>query len=621
MSDCFVMLTTSKGDRGDRMKNMRRCAKFFNTNCYPVHKDVPLLVFSEGEEDLLPEDRNKIGQWFDCEVQFRTVSLQIPEGLELPDPATWHRIKHHGVEYRGMCWFYTIGLGQILKDEFDFICRIDDDSYFLSEIKQNFFDRMREEDCWYAYRGLYPEPAHNCHRMVELLEYDGTNETGVDGLVPQKKITHAIFTNFSVYRRAIYDHPLYTDYLDKPEVQKQIWTHRWGDNATQTALLGRAPEGFVRLWTDFKYGHGPIGPRYHMALEDGPKFWQPHRWPADNDGNIKEGGAARRGQRPAKANGKPLPLDQRNKALVIIGDGLGNVIAQTPLVRAAASMFKETHVWMPRSRPDIPDVVRGIPGVHSANKEWIDAFNNPDAIFQTWLVASQGNGKMKHVKARYGSGHPRGKKMSEAEVCFQAAVQAGYEGEMPEPFVGFDEWPNVNDCTNEGPIFGFTTGRLHRPMWRFKEYPADSYAEVVSILAAKYPKAQFLQLGWEHDTKIPHDAVRDTRKRGTLRQSLGLVNACSVFCGNDTGLCWAANAMKVPTVVVFGPTDPVKALPPWGAVMVSAGLDCQPCQWRGMGKQHDKTTECKHACMKQLLPSVVAEAIIKEFEANHAQTT
>jgi hypothetical protein len=283
-------------------------------------------------------------------------------------------------------------------------------------------------------------------------------------------------------------------------------------------------------------------------------------------------------------------------------------------------MFKETYIWMPRSRPDLPDIIRDMPGVVSANVEWIDAFDNPDAVFETFLVAGRAKSHAKNVKGWYSAGHPRGSGKSEAEACMRAAKKAGWESEMPKPYVGTDPWPGIERLPK--PLIGFTTGRLHRAMWRWKEYPAESYAEVINLLEDHFRETAYegveyhptyVQVGWKHDTKIEHSKVVDTRKGGTLRQSLGLIRQCAVFCGNDTGLCWASSALEVPTVVVFGPTDPVKCLPPWGARKVSAGLSCQPCQWRGMTRREDRST-CGHECMKELDPEGVASAIIKEFE-------
>lgn len=618
-NDCFVVLTTSKGNRGNRLKMWERSAKFFNQNVRPTHPDVPLLIFSEGVHDLKPEDREALGAWLTGPTEFRDVSLQPPPELQLGEPADWILYPQWDVGYRGMCYFYSWELGQLLRDEFDFICRIDDDSYFLSPLETNLFDRLRQEDAWYAFRGTYPEDARKVRELKTYFEYDGARDRGVPGLGPQREMLHTIFTNFSIFRRDLFDRELWASYMQNPEIQKRVFTHLWGDAAVHTALLSRAPVGKCQLWTDFKYGHGPLGARYTMALGSNNSFLQPARWPADIDGNFtsRPSSTAKHLQQVADLNmpdPPPLKMEQRKKALVVIGDGLGNIVAQTPLVRAVTSLFPDVHVWMPRSRPDLPDLLKDMPGVASVNTQWIDAFEDPNAIFQTWLVAPQANGKKFANVPRYAGRQPRDR--CEVDVCLDTARKAGWDPTTPAaPYVGWDPWlptPEIDDC--EGPLIGFTTGRLHRPMWELKEYPPAKYAEVIELIRRYRPTAKFVQVGWKHDKKIEHEAVVDCRMHGTLRQTMGLIRRCVVFCGNDTGLSWAANALGVESVVVFGPTDPRKALPPWGAVKVSAGLSCQPCQWSGMGKYPDTHKSCQHECMQQLPALVVANAVLELVE-------
>jgi hypothetical protein len=316
----------------------------------------------------------------------------------------------------------------------------------------------------------------------------------------------------------------------------------------------------------------------------------------------------------------PLPPERRQKAVVAIGDGLGNVVAQTPLVRAVASLFREVHVWLPRSAPDIPALLEGMPGVTSVNREWIDAFDQPDALFYTWLVLQQARKRYTNrTGVRYQGGNPAGTGRSEVDVCLDPARKAGWcSNYRPDPWVTTDPWPYRLPAG--WPVFGFTTGwlRTNGNRWRLKEYPPAHYATVVHLLREKYPEACCIQVGNKHDAPIPHPNVMDTRLEGTLRQSLGLLQRCHVFCGNDTGLCWAASALKIPTVVLFGPTDPSKCLPPWGAKRVSLHLTCQPCQYRDMGKLPNGQA-CQHECLQNLSPRVVAAEILSTFEARHVQ--
>jgi hypothetical protein len=619
MKDCFVMFATSRRARGDRQRLVKRCIEKFNENVRPKHPDVPVLIFSDGDE-LTDRDRRIIEQKMDGPVEFREWDMMPPEDLELPPEKEWYEIKHRDRQYRAVNWFFICGINEMLRGEFEVVCHFHDDSYFLSPIERNFFDRLREEECYYAYRGTYPEANDYRTDVADTLEFVA-GDHNIDGMAPLKELNNIIFSNFKVFRLDLLDHELFTKYTSLPEVRKKIWTDRWSDGIVHTALLTKAPEGMVRHWHDFKYGHAQWWTgRYHMALDDTGTFWQPNRWPADANGKVtNEKAWANRRKRASAPKATPrhpiiLDAEHRQKAIVAIGDGLGNVIAQTPLVAAVTDLFDEVHVWMPRSRPDLPDLIRDMPGIVSTNVQWIDAFREPQAIFQTWLVAPQAAAqKPKSLLARYASQHPRGTKRNESDVCLDAARKAGWNNASPPPYVGVDIWPNAEVTAGEEPLFGFTTGRLHRPMWRFKEYPPEFYAKVIDILAERYPDARFVHIGWEKDTEIPHDKIIDTRKEGTLRQSMGLLQACSVFCGNDTGLSWAASALKVPTVVVFGPTDPRKCLPPWGAVKVAAGLKCQPCQWRGMGKLPGGKGTCKHECMKELAPKDVATAIISQY--------
>jgi len=308
-----------------------------------------------------------------------------------------------------------------------------------------------------------------------------------------------------------------------------------------------------------------------------------------------------------------LPLlqpSQRTIAVVAIGDGLGNIVAQTPLVRAVTEMFDVTYVWMPASRKDLPSLIQDMAGIAKVSTEWEEDFNNAVAIFQTWLVSGHASRiRPKALKARYIAQKPKGKMRSEVDFCLDAARKAGWSGNIPEPYVGTEKWRGDECIDYNGLIVGFSTGRLNKPEWRLKEYPPEYYSQVIDILEQSYPSIQFIQLGWEHDRKIEHPKIIDTRSRGSLRETLGLISCCTVFCGNDTGLCWAANAMGVSTVVVFGPTDPVKCLAPWGAVPVSLGIDCQPCQWREMGRLINGDL-CGHECMLKLPPRKVAEKIM-----------
>jgi heptosyltransferase-2 len=64
----------------------------------------------------------------------------------------------------------------------------------------------------------------------------------------------------------------------------------------------------------------------------------------------------------------------------------------------------------------------------------------------------------------------------------------------------------------------------------------------------------------------------------TLGEVMALIEQCRFFVCNDSGLMHVAAALNVPTVAVFGSTDPV-ATGPRGkhARIVRHPMDCSPC--------------------------------------------
>jgi heptosyltransferase-2 len=70
----------------------------------------------------------------------------------------------------------------------------------------------------------------------------------------------------------------------------------------------------------------------------------------------------------------------------------------------------------------------------------------------------------------------------------------------------------------------------------------------------------------------------DLAGRTTLGQALALLQRLSLFITNDSGLMHAAAAMGVPTVAVFGSTNPATTAPLGPSVaLVRHAVDCSPC--------------------------------------------
>ena len=296
------------------------------------------------------------------------------------------------------------------------------------------------------------------------------------------------------------------------------------------------------------------------------------------------------------------PAISRKLAVVAVGDGLGNVIEQTPLINAVASEY-ETHVWLPKSNRHTMSVIEDMPGIASVSIDWCPEWGKPDAIFSTWLVRVIA--QQQKAGAHYAGYAPRGQ--HEAIACLGAAANAGISGDPEARYCGWDDYRDPLPA--DRPYIGVTTGRLNRPVWKLKEY--RRYREVVDRILTAEPDAMVIHFGIPSDPDIDHPAVEDYRHHDfSLRIQLGLIRQCSAFFGNDTGLGHCAAALGVPTTVVFGPTCETKNLPT-EAKAVSLGLPCQPCQFGKMGFRDGK--KCGHECMTDLPPERVAEAVIESL--------
>jgi heptosyltransferase II len=141
-----------------------------------------------------------------------------------------------------------------------------------------------------------------------------------------------------------------------------------------------------------------------------------------------------------------------------------------------------------------------------------------------------------------------------------------------------------------------------------KRWPAERFAQIGDTAAREWG-ARVVIFGSATEKEIcgrvraaMQGPALDLSGQTSLGVAMGLVERCSFFTTNDSGLMHIAAALKVPTVAVFGPTDPV-ATGPIGphTRIVRHDTSCAPCL----------KPECTedHACMLGIHPKDVWEAM------------
>lgn len=148
--------------------------------------------------------------------------------------------------------------------------------------------------------------------------------------------------------------------------------------------------------------------------------------------------------------------------------------------------------------------------------------------------------------------------------------------------------------------------------WTAKAWPGRHVAGLwrllsaagANVVLAPGPGDEALVAGLA--TELPPTAFAPP---STLREMARLLRSSDLFIGTDNGLRHLAAALGVPTVTVFGPTDPGGWNPPGPRhVCVRRGVSCSPCD----------LTECPvpgHPCLEDLGAEPVAEAALRLLQA------
>ena len=153
--------------------------------------------------------------------------------------------------------------------------------------------------------------------------------------------------------------------------------------------------------------------------------------------------------------------------------------------------------------------------------------------------------------------------LSEADRSFAQAMLGNHLSDATRPVIGINP--------------GATGGTAKR--W----FP-DRYAELCDRLADHY-QTRVLIFGGPGDEPLGDYIVNKTKGnciniagQTTLGQAFALIETCSVFITNDSGLMHAAAALDVNQVAVVGSTDPVATCPYSDkADMVRVPVHCSPC--------------------------------------------
>ena len=159
-------------------------------------------------------------------------------------------------------------------------------------------------------------------------------------------------------------------------------------------------------------------------------------------------------------------------------------------------------------------------------------------------------------------------------------------GLPPDPGTGY-LIPNVWGAAGRTKgLLGVHTGTMIYKGNEARRWPFDRFVDVIRLQVREQGRPVRVFVG-------PNEADDERRLRrdladidveivkDTLEGAASKLVECEVFVGNDAGLGHVASGLGVKTLVIFGMTNPVRALPVGSAVALRPS-PCPPCHDEGM---------------------------------------
>ena len=153
-----------------------------------------------------------------------------------------------------------------------------------------------------------------------------------------------------------------------------------------------------------------------------------------------------------------------------------------------------------------------------------------------------------------------------------------------------------------------------------KRWPFERFAKLADLLHRE-KQANIILLGGPDDVEVAAKIasltelpVLDLTAKTSLGDAADILSVCDLMISNDMGLAHLAPAVGTPTLVIFGPTNPVTTRPFSDiAEVVRVDVECSPCMLR----------ECPidHRCMDRVPIEQVFDAAISKLNSDDRNIT
>jgi heptosyltransferase-2 len=134
---------------------------------------------------------------------------------------------------------------------------------------------------------------------------------------------------------------------------------------------------------------------------------------------------------------------------------------------------------------------------------------------------------------------------------------------------------------NGEPVIGIAPGATYGPA---KRWMPERFAAAADRLSADL-NARVVLFGGKSDWETAEQVRKNARAdminiagKTTLQEAVYGISQCRLFISNDSGLMHVAGALNIPTVAIFGSTNPVTTSPAGEkTILVRKPVSCSPC--------------------------------------------
>ena len=289
------------------------------------------------------------------------------------------------------------------------------------------------------------------------------------------------------------------------------------------------------------------------------------------------------------------------KILIVMDEGIGNMINLTPAIRGIKNIMPESQITVFGKKPAI-ELISG----HELIYEAIDTPESDSsydigilAIFYSGYAARFADIIKNQCKALY---YIKANKHIPEYLSFMKAAEFfGYKGGLPVPFWMW-EFSDYAGNADQKQIGLCNTSQAGWDMKRWDKYPElawalhDSGYQVV-LIGGKYEADVF-------KASLYPESVVNCLGKYSMQKTVDLLSLMDIVVGNDCGIARVAAAMNKPTIFLFGSSNIPKNAPLGDNVsIIDKRLPCAPCIYT------DRIGKCeKYRCMEAIsVADIVAE--------------